>query len=122
MKNKVLMRIALIILVTIMLIVTSNTICMADNFDLTGFEANIDANITKPVDDVAGAIVGVMRIVCTGIAIIMLMTIGIKYLSAAPGERAELKKSAVQYVVGAVIFFGAAGILTMLSSAINEIV
>ena len=48
------------------------------------------------------------------IAIIMLIVLAIKYISAAPGDKAEIKKHAVVYVVGAVVLFAATGILQII--------
>ena len=35
-------------------------------------------------------------------------------MSAAPGEKAEIKKSAVVYVVGAIVLFAVTGLLTII--------
>ena len=41
----------------------------------------------------------------------MLAILGMKYMSAAPSEKADIKKHAVVYIVGAVIMFACTGIL-----------
>ncbi len=46
-------------------------------------------------------------------------------MQAAPGEKADIKKSAVVYVIGAVILFGAVGIMETIkqfSASINNTV
>ena len=53
----------------------------------------------------------VVQVVGVGVAIIMLIVLAIKYISAAPGDKADIKKHAVVYVVGAVVLFAASGIL-----------
>lgn len=58
-------------------------------------------------------VVGV-KIVAVAVAIIMLLTVAMKYMIASPGERADIKKSAVIYVVGAFILFGVTGIITLI--------
>lgn len=73
-----------------------------------------DANVTKPFQKIGGAIITIARVACMGIAVIMLIVLAIKYMSAAPSDRASIKKSAVQYTVGAMIMFAAAGILTII--------
>ena len=50
------------------------------------------------------------------VAIIMLVVMAIKYISAAPSEKAELKKSATVYVVGAIVLFAATGILQVVKN------
>ena len=77
-------------------------------------QASGDNAVTDPFQKIGGAIITIARIACTGIAVIMLIVLAIKYMSAAPSDRASIKKSAVQYVVGAVIMFAAAGILTII--------
>ena len=44
----------------------------------------------------------------------MLVVLAIKYMSAAPGDKADIKKHAVVYVTGAVVLFGSAGILSII--------
>ncbi len=56
----------------------------------------------------------VFQIVGTGLAVIGLILLGIKYVYSAPNERADVKKYAIVYVVGAVLFFGAIGIVELL--------
>ena len=122
MKSKLFTKIIMTLLIVLFTISMFSNFVYADNFDFTGFEKEADGSIKKPVKDVMGAIIAVMRYVCTGIAIIMLAVLGIKYMVAAPGDRAEIKKSAMQYAVGAFILFGAAGILTILEKAITATV
>ncbi|MFG6318498.1 MAG: TrbC/VirB2 family protein [Clostridia bacterium] len=115
MKNKKIVRIALIIFIMFMFIIISNYVCIAaDNFDFSGFEKKADSTITDPVKTGIGSVLSVVRIAGTGIAIIILAYMGIKYMIAAPGDRADFKKGAMQYVVGAIIVFGAANLLGML--------
>lgn len=64
----------------------------------------------------------VTRIVGAAIAIIILMVIGAKYIIASAGERADLKKYAINYVIGALILFGASGILAMIKEFVIDAV
>ena len=43
-----------------------------------------------------------------------------KYMMASPDGKAEIKKTAAQYIVGAVILFGAAGILKIIQLLANN--
>lgn len=61
--------------------------------------------------NVVGAILTIVQVIGVGVAIIMLIVLAIKYISAAPGDKAEIKKHAVVYVVGAIVLFAASGIL-----------
>ena len=47
----------------------------------------------------------------------MLIVLGVKFISASPDGKAEIKKSAVIYVVGAVLVFFAGIILEWVKNA-----
>lgn len=125
MKNKLILKVIIVVFVTFLAFSMFNNISLAtgSNFDFENFEnQTASEELMSPVKTVMGGIIAVMRIVFTAIAFIIIMYMGIKYISSAPGERAELKKSAVQYVIGAIILFGAAGILTVLQDVIIRVV
>ena len=60
-----------------------------------------------------------MRIICVTIAIVILLTISMKYMMSAPGDRADIKKHAVHYVIGAFILFGASALLGLAKNFTN---
>ena len=63
---------------------------------------------------VSGQILGIIQIIGVAVAVIMLIVLAIKYISAAPNDKAEIKKHAVVYVVGAVVLFAASGIIGLI--------
>lgn len=68
------------------------------------------------------ACISIVRIVGMCIAVTLLLVVAIKYMSAAPGDKADIKKASFAYVVGAVILFGAVGILGIINEfALNNI-
>lgn len=74
------------------------------------------------VSNIAGMVIYVIQIIAFAAAVIMLIFVGIKFLTASPEGKAEIKKSAVIYVVGAILLFAATGILQIvrnLSSSIS---
>ena len=98
------------------------TIETHDTFKVDAFEsadATTVSTITGDLESVAGGVLGAVRIIFSSIALLIMMFIGVKYIIASPGERADLKKSSVQFVVGAVILFGAAGIFGIIEAAVN---
>lgn len=68
-------------------------------------------NVESSVNDVMGILIIVARIIGVTVAVGMLLVLAMKYMTAAPGEKAEIKKSAVVYIVGAIILFATTGIL-----------
>jgi len=65
------------------------------------------------LNNIVGGLLTMVQVVGSGVAVIMLIVLAIKYISAAPSDKAEIKKHAVVYVVGAVVLFAASGIITI---------
>lgn len=72
------------------------------------------------VATLVGSVLEVVRLAGAGIAVVMLLVLGIKYTIASASDRADIKKSATTYVTGALIMFGASGILGIVQAIINE--
>lgn len=76
---------------------------------------------TDSVDGMVASIISVVRVIAMGVAIVMLIVLAMKYLMAAPGDKADIKKHAVVYVVGAVVLFGVSGILGIIAEFASSI-
>ena len=68
-------------------------------------------NVTDPISNIAGSVITIARVICAAVAVSMLAILGMKYMTAAPSEKADIKKHAVVYIVGAVVMFACTGIL-----------
>lgn len=79
-------------------------------------KANETNGAVTSANNIAGAVISVAKVVCAGVAIIMITVIAMKYMLAAPSEKADIKKHAVVYVVGAVIMFAATAILQIIQN------
>lgn len=84
------------------------------------FKGEANPEGTKTIKNILSAVLSVVRTVGAAVAIIMLMTIAAKYIIASAGERADIKKYAVNYVIGAIILFGTTGILGIVQSFVNS--
>lgn len=60
---------------------------------------------------IIGRIISIVQVFGIFIAVVMCMSLGIKYMYASPGDRAQIKNHLTVYVIGACVMFGAAGIL-----------
>jgi hypothetical protein len=78
------------------------------------------SNATNVAEKSSKVVVTIIRIVGITIAIVMLLIVAIKYMVSSAGDRADIKKHAIVYVVGAVILFGAVGILGTLNNLTTE--
>ncbi|MBQ7410003.1 MAG: hypothetical protein IJW20_01300 [Clostridia bacterium] len=123
-------KISLVLLILIVAISICCTSVRADdasanaNFDLEAFDNTSAPGADKAnnmVNNAAAQIISMARIVCVTIAIVMLLVIAMKYMISAPGDRADIKKHAVNYVIGAFVLFGVSGILTVLNNVAQTI-
>ena len=76
----------------------------------------VEGDASKKVGDVLDNILAIVQVVGIGLAVIMLIVLAIKYISSAPNDKAEIKKHAVVYVVGAILLFASAGVIGLLRS------
>lgn len=91
----------------ILLLITTTTV-QATSI-IGDIESNMKTNtgVSNTVVSTGKTIIGVLDVCATGIAILMLIYIAIKYMISAPDAKAEYKKTAVIYVIGAAIIFAA---------------
>ena len=114
-KKKMIISIAFLVLFFAL-----HTIVYADAWDVSDFDTLIsegknDTAVINSTKSIMGTIINVIRIVGTGVSAIMLTYVAIKYMSAAPSEKAEFKKSATAFIVGAVVLFAATNLLKILA-------
>lgn len=86
-------------------------------FDGTIANVGDAANMSKTI---IGTILSVIRTVAAAVAIIVLVIIACKYILASAGDRADIKKYAVNYVIGALILFSASAIIGIIKDAVDE--
>ena len=105
-----LVMIATIALALNMVFASTISIPSASNVSETGFNTTVSN------------ILGIVTYICYAAAVIMLLMLGIKYITASPEGKAEIKKSAVIYVIGAVLVFAAATVLNIIKNLTPKIV
>ena len=118
MKKNVIKVIAIAMLILLVVATITPNVFADDAFY---FNSVSEKTVTKGAKDnsgaassihrIIGAMLTVVQVVGSGVAVIMLIVLAIKYISAAPSDKAEIKKHAVVYVVGAVVLFAASGII-----------
>ncbi len=110
-------------IVILSIIILTYTILMCNPVlasEVEGFIDTIQNNSGEEgmstVRQIIGAILNLVRIVGSAVAVIILLVIGTKYIIASAGERADIKKYAVNYVIGALIFLSANTILYLIKN------
>ena len=92
-----------------------------ENFNLDIHEGDGEASFNNAVSSVTGTVLAVLRYAGMGIAMISLVLIAIKYLSASPGEKADYKKNLVVFAVGGIGMFAAGTIVDILMQVSDKI-
>ena len=69
------------------------------------------ASTTSKVGTVINNVIGLIQMVGSGIALIVITILGIKYLLASPGEKADVKKQIFPILIGCVLLFGAVNLM-----------
>ena len=106
------------ILTVLLLIAMLCNICTTVFADFDGFAEIKPASsqLATSVQNIGGYILGVALVIGMVVAVVMLVVLAIKYISAAPNDKAEIKKHAVVYIVGAIVLFAASGILQIIKN------
>lgn len=65
---------------------------------------------------VINAVIGTIQVAGTGIALIMISILGIKYMMSAPNEKADVKKQITPMAIGAIILFGSVNIIQIIAN------
>ena len=119
--NKITKIVIAILLIALTMMVVSQTVLATGaksldpmHGDLTSaFDAEDTSGASEAAGKMIGMIINIAQVIGTGVAIIMLIVLAIKYIAASPEGKADIKKNATVYIVGAVILFAASGILAI---------
>lgn len=96
---------------------TGTTVSFGDiDTDTITSNASDSTGAASSINNIIGSVITIVQVVGVGVAIIMLIVLAIKYISAAPGDKADIKKHAVVYVVGAIVLFAASGLLGIIKN------
>ena len=124
-----LMKVMAVILLAAMVVVSlASSVNASDVMTFSGVTtdsvvdgAQDTSGAAKSINRIVGSILTIVQVVGCGVAVIMLIVLAIKYISAAPGDKADIKKHAVVYVVGAVVLFAASGILQIVKNFASNV-
>lgn len=121
MNKKIIVKIIALICILLFCVsigITTNAAVTAS--DVEAFAGSESTEGTEPIKKIIGMVLDVVRLVGAAVAVVMLMTIAAKYMIASSGDRADIKKYAFNYVIGAIILFAASGILTIVRDTITK--
>lgn len=113
MSKKFFMTIIFLLIVIMSITNVSFAADAIDEKDMTGFDVIdnlaewiVDNDITsEKIQSRAQIVMGIVNIVGVISSVVVLMILGIKYMSSSIEEKAEYKKTFIYYVLGAVLLF-----------------
>ncbi|MBP3800471.1 MAG: hypothetical protein J6I85_00310 [Clostridia bacterium] len=86
----------------------------------TDWEGNTSGAGAQKVENMGKNILGIVQIVAGLAAVILLIVLAIKYMVASPEGKADIKKTALIYVVGAALMFGTSMVLGAIKDFMTE--
>lgn len=118
--KKGIIKVLFVMAVIFEVVLFTNTVLASDVTGLfDGSTVGTEVDPSKGIaltTDVIGKILSVIRIIAVSLAIVVLTYLGIKYMLAAPSEKAEIKKQYVTFVIGVVVFVAATTILDVIKN------
>ena len=75
----------------------------------------------EQITETGGIIIDVIRTIGFVISVIVLLIMGIKYMTGTVSEKAEYKKTMIPYIIGVAIFFSLSTILTTIIEIVANI-
>ena len=103
------------VIVFLIVLLTIISISLISNASyLEKFSGDVGGDIATRAGKISSTALTVIQVIGMAVAVIMLIVLGIKYMVASAADRAEIKKHAIVYVTGAIIMFGAAGIVEII--------
>lgn len=111
MLSKKSIKVISIVVLAIMMLMTIGSVAFAAEIP-TPNEVEVNEDISNAVGNVLGFIKWGGLVVAVAIA----MFIGIKYITASPEGKAEVKKTLIYYVAGVVILLSATAIVTLIQT------
>ena len=119
MSKKTIFRILSIALMIVMLTMAIQNVAFADEYAYIPQGDQGGTTATK-FQSILNVILGIVQVIGIAIAVIMLIVLAIKYISAAPSDKADIKKSATAYIIGAVVLFAASGVIQIIKNFAND--
>ena len=73
------------------------------------------------IKNVINAVIKLIQVAGTGISLVMVTMLGIKYMLASANEKADIKKMATPMVIGCILLFAAVNLVAVIASFGDEL-
>lgn len=117
---KKLTKILSIVMIVMMMLSTFSTVFAAIGYDPDSWTGQSDTIDSTQVNGFMNSVINIVSMVGSGVAIIAIIVLGIKYMMGSAEEKAEYKKTLLPYVFGAVMVFGASLLTKFIYGLVNK--
>lgn len=115
--KKYIKKVSILLLISLFIFAIFSQVFAVSGSEITssfGGSSGSDLQGSNEITNLFAGILDAVRIATAAIAIIMLTVLAIKYMVSSPNDRAEIKKGATVYVIGAVVMMGASFLVTII--------
>lgn len=112
MKNKVLKLLAILSII----IIEFSVQIQADNIDTNAYKPVVNPNSNTKLIGIAGKILGTIQIVGSVMSVLVLVVIGIKYMTSSIEGKAKYKETIMPYIIGCILVFSVSNIASIIYS------
>ena len=116
MLNKKNVRILSIVLMVVVMLVALGSVCSA--VTIPG-PSDVNESDISGLNNTVGRVLGIMQWGGYAIAVVVAIVIGIKYITASPDGKAEVKKTLGFYVAGIAIIVAASSIVGAIANGVG---
>lgn len=89
---------------------------------MSGINNVAQTDTQNGIGKILNTVVGLLQIIGSGVSLIVITMLGIRYLVSSVGEKAEIKQKAMPIVIGCILLFGAVNLIAALESLTNKTV
>lgn len=92
-------------------------------YDTINYDGGISGSATSAtttVTNITSTVLTAIRYVGSGVSLIMLTVIFIKYMLSAASEKAEIKKNLIPFTIGAIVLFAASNLVLILQDVATK--
>lgn len=82
------------------------------SMDGTSDMTQVDGN---KISGTLNNVIGLIQVAGTGISVVVVTMLGIKYILASPSEKADVKKQIAPILIGCVLLFGAVNLVAIIA-------
>ena len=120
MKKNIVFKIILALLIALMLFISFQNVVNAWTPNWNQFDGVDGGKADEAATSIVGSLINLISTIGAGFAIIMLVILGIQYVSANALGKTQVKEGLTKYVIGAVLIFAASGILKLVQMFIDS--